>query len=204
MVGGDRVGDVLQHHRLAGARRGDDQRPLSLADRRDQIDDPRGDVLDLRDFHHEPLLRIERREVVEVDAVPDFHRIGEVDAGDAQQRKVTLAVLRRADLALHSVAGPQPEPPHLARTDVDVVGPRQIVGFRRPQEAEPVLQHLEHAVAEDRHVVLGELLQNGEHHLLLAQGAGVLDPQFFRVRQQLGRRFGLEFLEIHRRLATPN
>ena len=41
MIGGDRLGDVLQEHRLAGARRRDDQGALALADRRNDIDDPR-------------------------------------------------------------------------------------------------------------------------------------------------------------------
>ena len=41
----DRVGDLLQQHRLAGARRGDDQHALAVADRRDQVDDPHVQVL---------------------------------------------------------------------------------------------------------------------------------------------------------------
>jgi hypothetical protein len=39
MIGGDRVGDVLQQHGLAGARRRDDQAALALADRRQQVHD---------------------------------------------------------------------------------------------------------------------------------------------------------------------
>ncbi len=39
VVLGDAVGDVLQQHRLAGARRRDDQAALALADRRQQVDD---------------------------------------------------------------------------------------------------------------------------------------------------------------------
>ena len=46
MVVGDRLGDVLQQHGLAGARRRDDQRALALALRRDDVDDPRRLVLD--------------------------------------------------------------------------------------------------------------------------------------------------------------
>ena len=71
MVGGDRVGDVLQDHRLAGARLRDDQRALALAERRDQIDDARRHVLPRRilDLHLEPLVGIERRQIVEVDLV---------------------------------------------------------------------------------------------------------------------------------------
>src|SRR5260221_8738100 len=37
--------------------------------------------------------------------------------------------------------------------------------------------HFEHAVSGDRDVVFGELLQDGEHHILLAQGRGVFDLQ---------------------------
>ena len=41
----DGVGDVLQHHGLAGLGRRDDQAALALADGRDQVDDAAGDVL---------------------------------------------------------------------------------------------------------------------------------------------------------------
>src|SRR3546814_8757943 len=59
------------------------------------------------------------------------------------------------------------------------------------------LQDLEHAVAIDRDVVLGELFQDREHHVLLAQGAGVLDLQLLGIGEKLGGRFALEFLKIH-------
>src|SRR3546814_9264142 len=55
MVVGDRLGDVLEHHRLADARRRDDQRALALALRADDIDDARRAILDGR------ILRIERQ-----------------------------------------------------------------------------------------------------------------------------------------------
>ena len=45
MIGGDGGCDVLQHHRLTGARRRDDQRALALADGGDQVDHPRGEIL---------------------------------------------------------------------------------------------------------------------------------------------------------------
>ena len=41
MIVGDRSGDLLQQRRLAGARRRDDQAALPLADRGQEIDDPR-------------------------------------------------------------------------------------------------------------------------------------------------------------------
>jgi hypothetical protein len=67
----DGVGDVLQQHRLAGARRRDDQRALALAEGRHEIDDSRRKVLglDALELHAEALIRIERRQVVEMDLV---------------------------------------------------------------------------------------------------------------------------------------
>jgi hypothetical protein len=44
VIGGDRVRDVLHHHRFAGARLRHDQRALAFAERRDQIDDAGGEV----------------------------------------------------------------------------------------------------------------------------------------------------------------
>ncbi len=45
MIRADGVGDVLQQHRFAGPRRSDDQRPLPLADRRQQVHHPHRDGL---------------------------------------------------------------------------------------------------------------------------------------------------------------
>ena len=66
VVGGDGVGDVLQQHGLAGARRGDDEAALALADGREQIDDARRHVR-LIVLEVQPLVRVERRQVVEED-----------------------------------------------------------------------------------------------------------------------------------------
>ena len=93
---------------------------------------------------------IERRQIVEIDAMADLVRLIEIDRVDLEQGEIALAVLGRADLALDRVAGAQAEAAHLARADIDVVRPGQVVRFRRAQEAEAVLQDLEHAVAEDR------------------------------------------------------
>ena len=210
MVGGNRGGDVLQHHRLAGARRRHDQRALALADRRDQVDHPGrvvlgrtlGHRLEILHLHLQPLVGIQRRQVVEVDAVA--HRLGrlEIDRVDLQQREIALAVLGRADLALDRVAGAQAEPAHLARADIDVIRAGQVVGLRAAQEAEAVGQDFQRAFAVDRLVVVGEVFQDREHHVLLAQGRGVLDLEGFGEAQQVGRGFGLEFGKMHRRLVA--
>ena len=175
------MGDVLQHHRLAGARRGDDQPALALAQRRDQVDDPGRQILlgRILDLDLEALLGIERRQIVEIDAVADLVRLVEIDRVDLEQGEIALALLGRADLPLDRIAGAQAEAAHLARAHIDVVRSGQIVRFRRAEKAEAVLQDLEHAIAEDGGVVLRQALQDGEHHVLPAQVAGVLDRQIF-------------------------
>ena len=64
MIRGDGLGDVVQEDGLAGARRRHDQAPLPLADRRQQVHDPRRHRL-LARFQNDALVRVDRREVVE-------------------------------------------------------------------------------------------------------------------------------------------
>ena len=92
--------------------------------------------------------------------------------------------LGRADLALHSVPGAQAEPPDLTRAHVNIVRAGQIVRLGRTQKTEAVLENFEHAVAIDGDVLLRELLQNGKHHVLLAQAARVFNLKLFRVIEE--------------------
>ena len=101
----------------------------------------------------QPLVGIERRQVVEVDLVAGLLGVFEVDRVDLEQREIALAFLRAADLALDGVAGAQAEAADLRGRDVDVVGAGQVVRFRRAQEAEAVLQHLDDAFADDLDLV---------------------------------------------------
>src|SRR6266498_4037339 len=52
-------------------------------------------------------------------------------------------------------------------------------------------------VVDDIGLAHGELFENTEHQLLLAQGAGIFDLELLGERDKLGRRFGLEVLEFH-------
>ena len=163
----DAVRDVLQQHRLAGARRRDDQAALALADRHHQVEHARRQVLGVG-LERDRALRIERRQVLEEHLLARAFRRLEVDRLDLDQREVALAVLRRPDLARHGVAGVQVELADLRRRDVDVVGAGQVVVVGRAQEAEAVGQHLEHAFREDQAALLGARLQDLEDQLLLA------------------------------------
>ena len=199
MVGDDAVRDVLHQHRLAGARLGDDQRALALAERGHDVDHPTADVLIARilDLEGQLLGRVVGRQVVEMDPVPRALRRIEVDRVDLEQGEVALALLGRADLAIDEVAGAQAEAPDLARRHVDVIRPGQIVDVRRAQEAEAVLQDLQHALAVDRNAALGQALERREHEIGLAQRAGVLDPEFLGVFQQFCRRAPLQLGQVH-------
>ena len=77
-------------------RRGHDKAALALADRRDQIDDAGGVVLVVV-LELDPLLRIERRQVVEQDLVARLLGLLEVDRFDLEQREVALALLGRTN-----------------------------------------------------------------------------------------------------------
>src|SRR6185312_10046438 len=107
---------ILQQHGLAGARGGHDQRTLAFADRRYDVDDPGREILFGRIliFHPEALVGVEWGQIVEIDLVPRFLGVLEIDGVDLEQREITLAFFRRADVAFNSVAGAQTETANLA------------------------------------------------------------------------------------------
>ena len=122
--------DILQHHGLAGLRRGDEQAALAAADRGDHVDDAAGDVfvgLDLA-LELEVTRRVQRRQVLEHDLVLVGFRVEAVDAVQLGQCDVAFAILRGADFALDRVAGAQVEAADLRWRNVDVVRVGQIGG----------------------------------------------------------------------------
>ena len=193
VVLGDAVGDALQQHRLAGARRRDDQAALALAERRQQVHHPARQVLGLG-LEIDLLLRVERREVLEEDLLLRLLGRLEVDRLDLDQREVALAVLRRPDDAGDGVAGVQVELADLRGRDVDVVGAGQVVVVGGAQEAEAVGERLEHAFREDVAALLGAHAEDLEDQLLLAHARGAGDVQLLG---DLGQRGDAHLL--HRR-----
>jgi len=175
VVGGNGVGDALQEHGLAGARRRNDQAALSLPQRCQQVHHAAGVVL-LDGFQLDALVGVEGRQVVEEDLVAGFLGRLEIDGVHLDEREVPLAFLGRANLAGDGVAGAQIESPDLRRRDVDVVRARQIVVLGRAQKAETVGQALEHAFGKDQPALFGLGLEDLEDQLLLAQAGGAGDP----------------------------
>src|SRR5258708_6352767 len=71
----------------------------------------------------------------------------------------------------------------LAIQEIDIIG-------------EGVVEVLSDGFADDIDFLDRKLLEDGEHQLLLAHGAGVFDPILFRERDELGRRLGFEVLKF--------
>ena len=133
-----------------------------------------------------------------MDLVLDLLGVFEIDRGDLEQGEIALAFLGAADRSFGGVAGAQAEAADLGGRDVDIVGARQVVGFRGAQEAEAVLQDLDHTLAQDFDLAVGQFLEDGEQHVLLAHGRCVFDLKFFGKSQQIGGFFILEILQLHR------
>ena len=149
-----------------------------------------------RGLELDPVLRVERRQVLEEDLLARAFRRLEVDRLDLDQREVALAVLRRPDLARHRVAGVQVELPDLRGGDVDVVGAGQVVVVGRAQEAEAVGQRFEHALREDEAALLGARLQDLEDQLLLAHAGRAGHVELLRDLGELGDAHVLERREL--------
>src|SRR5438093_9992720 len=197
MVGGDAVRDVLQHHRLAGARCGDDEAALPLSHRRAQIDDARGVLLGV-ELEVQVLVGVVRREVVEQDLMACLLWLMVVDGLDLEQREVALALLGGADLSRDHVAGAKVEAADLAGRDVDVVRARQVVVVGRAQEAETVGEYLEHTLAADEDVLLGLRLQDGEDELLLTHRGRALDVHVLGDRREVADLLVLQQFQVER------
>ena len=190
MIGCDRVRDVLHQHGLAGARRGDDQRTLALTDRSHDVDDPRREILPRRIFQleAETLIGEQRREVVEIDLVLGFLGVFEIEGVDLEESEVALALLGTPDVTFDGITGAQTEAADLRGRDINVVRSWQVIRIRRPEEAEAVGENLDDAFADNVGFLNRKLLEDREHQLLLAHGAGILDPVLFGKRNQFRRR----------------
>jgi len=176
MVGGDGVGDGLHEHGLAGAGRGDDEAALPLADGRQQVQHPAGQIVRRR-LQLDALVGVDRGQVVEEDLVPHLAGMLEVDRLDLDQGEVALPFLRGTDLARDGVAGAQVELADLGGRHVDVVRPGQVVVVGRAEETEAVGQDLQHALGEDQAAFLGLRLQDLEDQLLLAHAGNAQDAE---------------------------
>ena len=151
----DRVGDGLQDHRLARLGRGHDEPALALADRADQVDDPRGHD-DRVGLQPQPLLRVQRDELGELGAGLGLLGVQAVDLVQADERVellAALAFLGLADRALDHVALAQAVLADLGQRDVHVVGAGQVAGGA---DERVVVEDVQDAGDRDQDVVLAD------------------------------------------------
>ncbi len=199
MVGSDRMGDVLEENGFTRARRRDDQTTLAFAQRRHKVHHAWRKIFRGRDFefHLEPLIGVERRQIVEMHLVADLLRVLEIDRVDLEQCEIAFAFLGSTDRPFHSIACFQRETADLRGRDVDIVRAREVIGVGRAQEAKAILQKLDNAFTDDFHILCGQHLQDREHQFLLAHDAGVFDLNRLGESQKVGRGFVLEVLKLH-------
>ena len=173
VVADNGIGHVLQHQRLTGFRRCDDQAALTFTDRCAQIDDAASQILGgaVARFQNQALVREQRRQVFEQDLVFGLLGAGEVNIADLEQGEVALAFFGRANLAGDGVACAQIEATNLAGRYIDVVGASEIGTVCTAQKAKSVLEDFQYAVAVDVLATFRVTLQNRENDVLFA-GAG--------------------------------
>ena len=192
----DGVGDGLQQHGLAGARRRYDEAALTEADRHHKIQNARGVVRGVGLEVH-LAFGIKRGQVVKKDLVAGDLGVFVVRRFDFEQGEIALGLLGLPDLARNGVAGAQAEPPDLGGRHVDVVGAGQVVGAGRAQEPESVRQNLQGSLPVDHPVFLYLVLQQSEHQLLLAHVGGAFDVEALGHLHEFADFFLFEFGDVH-------
>ena len=147
-------------------------------------------------LHHDPRVRVQRRQVVKLHLVRHQVRILVVDRLDAQQGEIALVLFGRADLAGNGRTGLQAEPADLAGRDVDVVGAGQVVIVGAAQKPEPVGQDLQRSLAVHQPVHLHAFFQDAEDQVLLLHARHVGDVLFAGLLDQLGHAHLLQFGDV--------
>src|SRR2546422_2439583 len=167
MIRRDGVRNLLQQHRFAGARRRNNQAALPFSERREQVHYARADVV-ARGLKLQPLLRIQRRQVVKKNLIARFIRGLKVDGFDLNQSKILFTLMRRTHLAADRIACLQIELANLRRGYVNVVRAGQVVVVGRAEKAVTVGQNFQYALGKDVAFFFTLRLENLEDQVLLA------------------------------------
>ena len=91
-----------------------------------------------------------------------------VNLVDFKQRKITLTVFGRANLARDCIAGTQVKAADLRGGDIDVIRTCQVRTIGRSQESKAVLQYFEDTIATDVFTALGMSLEDGKERSISA------------------------------------
>ena len=133
MIGSNRLCDVIHQHRFSRLWRRHDQATLPLAKRSYQIDHARGNILSasISSLHGHALVGMQRCQVLESNLVTRVFRGIKIDLIHLKHGEITLAILRRSDLARNGITGAHVETPYLAGRHVDIIRSREVGAIRR-------------------------------------------------------------------------
>ncbi len=196
MIGGDRVGDILQEHGLAGPRRRDDETALALTDRRGNIHHPHRQIV-RRTFQIEALLRVQGGEVVKEGLFAGHGRIFEVDLGDLEEGKVAFPLLRRTNLSGDGVTGAQVKTTNLRRRDINIVRAGEVIRIGSTKKAEAVREDFKNPFAENCTILFGGSIEDTEDQILLAHPRGTLDLEFTANGDEVDDLLFFQFFQVH-------
>ena len=102
IIGVDGVGDGLQKDGLARAGRGHDKPALAAADGGHDVDNPVGEIF-FAVFHHQLLIGIDGREIVEKNEIFCIFRRFEADFRHLEQSEIAFAFFRSAHFTFNGV-----------------------------------------------------------------------------------------------------
>ena len=149
MVQLDGVGDLLQDHRLARARRGDEQPPLAEADGRQHVDDAQRDVLAAAG-EVDLALRVDDGQLVPLGRLVIEVRCHAADGRRHDELRILSASLRRPHLPVHDHAIAHAVLPDKSGRHRGIVGRGLVGALRAAQEAVPFARHVQHAHVVER------------------------------------------------------
>ncbi len=146
MILDDRIGDVMQQRRFAGARWSDNQSALAHAERRHQIHDSRR-VTIRHGLELDPLVRIDRGQLFEWAETLIFRRLFAVDREQLGQLRTAIAA---PGFAVNPHAVAQSEAANDFRSDENVLRRLHKIAFGIAQKTEAFAGNFNDAFAEFR------------------------------------------------------
>ena len=170
-----------------------DERALALADRVDEIDQPLAQILRIG-LEVDQLVRVDRRQVVEVRPATSGLDVDAVHGLDPQQAAVLLAFDRRTGGAADAIPDAQAEAADLGRGDVDVVGARQQAVAAH--EAVALVDDVEDAGGVDVAGALRLALEDAVDEVVLAIGRNRIEVEVARDGSELRHAHGAQIGDI--------
>ena len=125
-----------------------------------------------------------------------------IDLFHLEESEVSLVPFGSPDLTGNGVARPKRETTYLGGRNVDVIGPRQVVGIRGTQKPVSVREDLQNPLSGNNDLLIGLRLQYGEDELLFLEPRRTVDMEAFRDLREIPDTHRFQFFQIHTRSPT--